>query len=386
MRRNIWLIFAVSVLSVGVSRADFKYTQSSKMTGGSLMSMTKTLGVFSKNARQITEPQLTTIMVKGNRMRSEHSSGMVSIIDLEGRRFININVAKKTYSTMTFDDFKAAMQRAEENAQEQMKQQQAKTESQHPEAANLKITPKMKSQETGATRNILDLPTKEVKWQIDMEFESTDPKVQQQAESASMRMNSDAWIAATVPGYDEMRQFYVRMSKELDWLPSMMGSMAGMNAQMGPAMKEFQKNAVTLKGMPLLQTVSFGMAATGVPQNSSAPPPPPPTSDQASMPTSAKDAVAKSLGGMFGGFGKKKKQKDDAAQTPPPAASTQNATSSTSGSSTDPVTVSNSLMEMQIEVTQYSSSSLDKTLFEIPAGYTQVQQDPNQVFGGARRE
>ena len=41
----------------GLSRADFKYTQQSKITGGSIVSMTKTLGVFSKNARQLTDPQ-----------------------------------------------------------------------------------------------------------------------------------------------------------------------------------------------------------------------------------------------------------------------------------------------------------------------------------------
>jgi len=42
-------------------------------------------------------------------------------------------------------------------------------------------------------------------------------------------------------------------------------------------------------------------------------------------------------------------------------------------------------MEMQIEVTQYSNGSVDGGLFDIPAGYTQVQQDPNQVFGGPRQ-
>jgi hypothetical protein len=372
--RSTGLVFSILLAVCGISKADFKYTQSSKMTGGSLMTMTKSLGVFSKNARQLDEPQLSTIMVKGNRMRSEHSIGTVEIIDLDGRRFINIDTIKKTYSTMTFDEFKANMERARERA----KEEQAKAAAKNPEAANLKITPKVHSEETGATRTILDLPTKEVKWQIEMQFESTDPKVQQQAQGASMTMNSDAWLASSVPGYDEMRQFYVRMAKQLDWLPGTMGNMAGMNAQMGPAMQEFQKNLVAVKGMPLLQNISFGMASTGVPQNQttasqpSQPPPPQQSDDRGSVPTSTGDAISKGMGSVFGSFGKKKKQHDQDA-----AASSNSAQQSGSASG--------ALMEMQIEVTQYSNGSVDGGLFDIPAGYTQVQEDPNQVFGGSRQ-
>jgi hypothetical protein len=372
------VVFTIVLSISGISRADFKYTQSSKMTGGSLMSMTKTLGTFSKSARQMNEPQLTTVMVKGNRMRSEHSTGNIEIIDLDNRRFVNIDSAKKSYSIMTFDDFKAAMQKAADQA----KAQQEKSPGQQPDAANIKITPKVHSEETGASRTVLDLPTKEVKWQIEMQMQSTDPKVQQQGQTASMTVSSDAWIASSVPGYDEMRDFYMRMAKELDWLPGTMGGMAGMSPQMGPAMQEFQKNLITIKGMPLLQNMSFGMSATGVPQNtatSSAPQPAPAqpaSTDQTSVPTSTRDAIGKGIGGMFGGFGKKKKQ----------AQQDQDAQASTTDASGSTVTQSGSLMEMQVEVTQYSNSSIDRDVFEIPAGYTQVQQDPNQWFGGTRKQ
>jgi hypothetical protein len=368
-------VFSVVLAVGGLSHADFKYTQQSKMTGGSLLTMTKSLGVFSKNARQMDEPQLSTIAVKGNRMRSEHSAGTVEIIDLDARRFINIDTSKKTYSTMTFEEFKANMQRMAAKA----KEQQAKAYEKHPEAANIKITPKVHSEETGATRTILDLPTKEVKWQIEMQMESTDLKAQEKAQSASMTMNTDAWIAPDVPGYDEMRQFYMRMSKELDWMPGMMGNMMGMNAQMGPAMKEFQKNIATLKGMPLLQNMSFGMGGAGMTQGQAAdsrptPPPQHQADDSGSVPTSARDAISKGFGGMLGGFGKKKKQKDAPAETADAPSSDQSASAS------------GALMEMRTEVTQYSRDSLDKQLFEIPAGYTQVQADPDQPFGGTRKQ
>jgi hypothetical protein len=370
MRRTANVFLAASSLFAGtLCHADFKYTQQSQVTGGSLVSMTKTLGVFSKNARQVTEPQLSTTMVKGGRMRQEHADGTVEIIDVEGKRFINIDTNKKTYTTMTFDEFKAAMQRAQERA----KEEQAKQTEKHPEAANVKIVPKMHSEETGATKTILNLPTKEVKWRLDMEMQSTDPNAQAQAQaqgqaqSATMTLNSDSWIAESVPGYDEMQQFYIKMAKELNWLPGTMGSMVGMNSQMGSAMDEFRKNAIKVKGMPLLTTVSMGMGVSGMPadqagQPAQQPAPAQPTSDSSSsVPTNTKDAITKGLGGMLGGFGKKKKQQQDQ----------QASTDSTQTAG------SNSLMDTTTQVTAYSSDTLDKSLFDVPAGYVQVPSNPD---------
>jgi hypothetical protein len=74
-------------------------------------------------------------------------------------------------------------------------------------------------------------------------------------------------------------------------------------------------------------------------------------------------AMAKGLGGLFN----KKKKQDDAAdqnsQNPPPP--------STPGS----------LMEMTIEVTAYSDSALDASLFDIPAGFTRITQNADQLLG-----
>jgi hypothetical protein len=357
----------VLVFGVGLSFADFQYSQTTKITGGALVSMTKTLGVFSKNARQMTDPQVSTIMLRNNMLRTEHSDGRIDIIDADGKRFINIDPATKTYSSITFDEFKAALQKA----QEQAKEEQAKEVSKHPEAANVKITPKIDMQETGATRTVLNLPTKEVKMKIDMQIESTDPKEQEKAQSMSMTVTSDSWVAASIPGYSEVRDFYVKLSKELDWLPGSLGNMAGMNMnpQMGPAMEEFRKSAVKLQGMPLLQTMTMGMGSQG--QQAQAPPPQPNSPNQQdSQPTSAREAIGKSLGGMFG---HKKKQPDQD--------NSNNSGSSSSQSSSD----SGSLMDMQTEVTSFSSSPLNKDLFEIPAGFTQVQRDPDEMMGGRKK-
>jgi hypothetical protein len=75
----------------------------------------------------------------------------------------------------------------------------------------------------------------------------------------------------------------------------------------------------------------------------------------------------------LGGFGKKKKTDQPAASQPAATDSSQQA--SAPASATAPAGTPGSLMEMTIEVTSFSSSALDKSLFDVPAGYTQVQPD-----------
>jgi hypothetical protein len=361
----------VSALS-GLSRADFQYSQQSKMTGGALLQMTQTLGKFSKNMRQANEPQTSTTMVKGNRMRKEHANGTVEIIDLDGRRFIHIDSTKKQYSITTFDDFKAAMQRAQERAKEERQQQMAKD----PQAQNVKITPKFDAQATGATRDMLGVTANETKMKMEMEIQGTDPQTQQ-TQSGSYVVTSDAWMAPSVPGYDEVRDFHVKMAKELDWLPATMGGMMGMNMgnpQMGSAMEEFRKNAATLKGMPMFETVSMGLAGTAPegqnpPSNPPAQTPPAQPAQNTSVPTSPSAAIGQGLSGVFGGW-KKKKQQD---QPPPPATSQD--PSATAGQP-------GSLLEMTMEVTSFSTASLDGALFDVPPGYTQVQRNADDELGG----
>lgn len=376
--RTMLAIAVVTVVAAGTSRADFKYTQQSKVTGGALVGVTKTLGVFSKNARQLTEPQISTTMVRGNRLRTEQATGTVDIIDLDGRRFIHIDTMKKTYTVQTFEQLKQQLVQA----QEKMKAEQAKAAAKHGDAQSITMVPKFDMQATGATRTVMNIPAKEMKMRVDMLMKSTDPKTEADLEKSNMStwMTADSWYG-TIPGYDEVRQFYMKMAKELDWLP---GSVGMANPQMTQAAEEFKKNAIKMDGMPLVQYTSFGMAASGQAgqgstgqgstgqgstaqgsQPQSQPAPSQTSSSDNSTPTNARDAISKSLGGLF-----KKKQQ-------PQTDSTANSSGGSAASNTPPppAPVAGSMMDMTIEVTSYSKDSLDASLFEVPAGYAQAQPD-----------
>ena len=94
-----------------------------------------------------------------------------------------------------------------------------------------------------------------------MQMESDDP--QTKGQQISTVMNLDQWIAPSVPGYDEIKQFYMKMAKELDWVPGQV-SQGMANSGMQVNLAELRKsNMAHVQGMPLVQYTSMTLAGSG---------------------------------------------------------------------------------------------------------------------------
>jgi hypothetical protein len=244
--------------------------------------------------------------------------------------------------------------------------------------AQLNVKPKITVLPGSGGRVILGQNTNETKVQMDMEMQST-PNGQpaapttsanpNQPNSITFSMTMDTWVAPDVPGYREMGLFYQRMAKELNWIPPIN---VRVDPRMTQGMEELQKNSSALKGLPLLSYISMFLP----PQQGQSPSTAQDTSRDSARsnssgsndgpPTNASDAVVKSLGGLFG----KKKQQQDKA-------------SSQSGSNSAPPNPNsnpNALIEMTTQVNSFSDSTLDPSLFEIPAGYVRIQENPDQII------
>jgi hypothetical protein len=357
-------ILLLAPLSVP-ARADFKYSETSKITGGALKGAMKFAGVFSKQASQAMQPIVTTHYVKGSRLRTDNPDGKIQIIDAEGRRIINIDTQKHTYSEITFEQMKAAIQNAQQQAQKKMEQD--------PKAKDVKANVNVKFTVTPGTgtRQIMGQTTNESKVQIEMDVQaqaqdSAQPGQPSGPVNGTIVTTMDMWVAPSVAGYQELGQFYVLMSKDVNWVPP---SNIHVDPRASQSLDELQKNSANLKGFPLLQYMSMSMAGQqdssgNATQNSNASASSSSSSNSDSTPTSLGGAMTKGLGGLFG---KKKKQDETAdqnSQNPPPP--------STPGS----------LIEMTIEVNSYSDTPLDSSLFDVPAGYTRVTESPDQIIGG----
>lgn len=368
------------ILSGGApARADFKYTECARITGGALIAMAKFAAAMTKTSEQDSlKPSSTTHYVKGHRLRTDRPDGTIQIIDLDARRVIEIVPMTRSYGIATFDELKAALQQEQQFMQMAMQQDSKVLGDQASISASVQILP------AGGSRLVLGQQTHEAKFRFNVQMQSVGVgPIPTQAQLGPndpnrmvMSMICDLWLAPAVNGYQEFREFERRMAQDLNWIPP---SGFG-DPRMSQGMAELQKNAATLRGFPLLQFVSMGTTqmpnqtaangrgASGQSSAGSLPPRPGPGNPTStdSAPTSNSDAVLKGLGALFG---KQKQPQGPLGQGTPSNVPASPLTSN-----------SNSLVDMSIEVNSFSDSPLDAALFEIPVGYTQIQGNPAQIL------
>lgn len=317
--------------------ADFSYQEKSTITGGAIASMMKVVGVFSKAAR---EPIQSTVSVKGDRMM-HRSATHASIIDLNSQTITNIDFQKKQYSVATFDDMKRMM------AEMQQKMEHQKADNGDNVQMDFKVSPK----NTGNTKEIGGYNTKETVFT--MEMQATDATKGQQG---SMVITSDMWIAPSVSGYNEVRDFYKRMAEKLDWTPG--GNMFMSQPQAARGMAEVYKQVGKLDGMPVFQTITMG--AAGQPGADGTQSTTPQRSQQST--TSSSSTVGGGLTGALGsrlGLGRKKQQQDSSNDQA--SGGGQNA---------------GVLLQMNTEMTGFSAAPVDGGQFDVPSGFKKVEWNP----------
>jgi hypothetical protein len=323
MFRRIAAISGIMTVAAGALFADFTYQETSTITGGMMASMLKVAGVFSKQAR---EPIQSTVSVKGDRM-VHRTQSHASVIDLSNQTITSIDLQKKTYSVMTFDEMKQAL----EQMQQRMKQN------------NAQMSFKVEANATGKTKAIGAIDCKEMV--LKMTMQGTDEK---SGQKGGMVITTDMWIGAGMPGYQEVRDFYKRMAEKIAWAPGGNAFMANPEAAKG--MAEVYKEVSKIDGIPIQQFINMG--ADGQPAAGGAPP------QQAPQQQAERPSVGGILGGRFG-LGKKKN-----SDAPPP--------SSDSGQQG---AASGSLLQMTTELSSFSPAPVDDAQFAVPAGFKKVEPD-----------
>jgi hypothetical protein len=361
------LVSFVLALPATVYAGDYTYQQSTQVTGGSLLQMMKTMGVFSSHARHVGDPVVSTIYLKDNRLANV-SPDTIEIIDLDKETVTRVDIQKKTYYVMTFAQIEQAM----ENARAQMEQAhtQQPQPAASPDAQNVKMSFDVKVRNTGVQKEISGLQSSESI--LTLMLDATDTQTQQ---SGNMAITNDMWMVPSIPGYEQVQDFYKRFAEKMSDSTIGLGydfsKMLSQNPGAGQALNDMAGEMQKLHGVPILQVMRMGTTANGQPLPAASEAPLPADSG-AAAPSAGQVAkagmtsmISSRLGG-FGGFGKKKNN------PPPDQNANQNANQNTTGGS--PSQPANAiLMETQITTSKFSSSPVDPSHFEIPAGYIQVQ-------------
>jgi hypothetical protein len=324
-------------------RAEFTYQQTTQMTGGALFEMMKMAGPFARQAR---EPNVSTVIVKGNRMATVRKD-QTTIIDLDKETITEIDTAKKQYSVVTFAQMKEATEKMAAQAQARQKGKAAPNGTE----MNYKVSAKA----TGQTKIINGISAREVVMQ--MVTEITD----QNQSQGSMNITIDNWLGS-VPGYEEVQAFHRKMGEKMGYaFASGMVQMAAMRPEAIKGLEQAGKEMAKVEGVPMQSIMKMGGAGDASNQ-SSAPQEQQQPAPQQAQPQAGQTAAEAAVGAAFGKFGLgglgKKRNQDNA---PAPA---QGASGGNSGS----------LMEMTTDLTSFSTTA-DASKFEVPAGFKQVENE-----------
>ena len=360
-------VFPILALTLATSPflfADYTYQQTTQITGGSILHMMKMVGAFSSQARKAGEPIVSTVYLKGNRLATVNPDS-IEIIDLDKETITQVDVLKKTYTVMTFDQMKQQI----ENARREMEKKQAEhpgsAPASNPNPDDVKVSFDVKVRKTGAEKQVSGLTGKEAI--LTMTMNATDQKTQQ---TGAMAITNDMWLVPEVPGYEQVREFHKRLAEKLASATEGLGMdftrMLAQNPGATDALKDMGKEMQKIDGVPIQQIMRMGTTANGQPLPAASEAPLPPDNSPA-MP-SAGDVAKQSAASMltshipFGGFGHKKQQNDQ-----PPA----NQNANQQGAAQQPTSAI--LMESQTTVSNFSSAPVDDAHFQVPAGFKQVQ-------------
>ena len=318
------------------------------------------VNIAAKMGGTSTHNIATTTYVQGHRMRTDDGTSG-TIIDLDGERITSIDNKDKTYTTMTFTEMSAAM----EKAQQQMSQQ-SRTKSSTPTKPNadnkdsVHINYKVAVDRTGKHNNVAGYDAERVFVTISLEAEAT-PEGQKTEAVGSMVILMDDWVSTSAPQIAAYNEFYKAYAQKMGTqfqaqargLQAAFASDPRIKDGLEAAAKEMQK----VHGIPLRNTTYVVLVPANMTLNRQL------VIDGAAG-SAATDSVAakedKPKSGFRGLMGAVKaaaeqsaKQDNSSGQAAPPKQTT--------------------LMVMTDEVKSISTGAVPADVFAAPAGYKEVK-------------
>jgi hypothetical protein len=253
---------------------------------------------------------ITKTYYKGQKMNSDTGDTAV-ILDFDAQTITTIDNRQKTVTAKKFSDVAAGQG---------------------------DVTAKVDVRETGQKKNINGFDASELVMTMDVSSPQT-------AAMGKMQMEMDMWISKDVPGVSEMRSFYQKNMAKFPWAALSGGGNQGM--QQGLA--DLQRKIAEMDGVPVEQIVKVKMAGAAAA----------PAMPQMSAQQSAQMAEAMAK------MQEMQKQGGPAAAAAAQAMARMGAMQGRGGAPA----ASNSMVELTIDSSGFSTDSIPDSVFAIPAGF-----------------
>lgn len=415
MKQQIATAAVGVLLAAQMARADASYQTTYQITGGSMVDAVKSQAFIAREANKMFAPTNTLVLVHGNQ-KATVSKDSMEIIDLDAGTMTHVDNTKKTYSVITFDQMRKAMQKMPEMIQQQKTQlQQAQNQTATPQT-NLQMSFDVQVKDTGVSKLVNGLMATE--HIITLTMKVTDPNAAanstqtanatpatntQMVNSVAYTVTTDMWIAPDPPQVKEIQDFDKRMAQKMmqgvdlqalaaQWKANAnngagMGMLLGNQPGAADAMKRMGEEMAKLKGTHVLEIMTMGgygtgPAATTMAQGTTSAPSSNTNNSGQSMAGQVAQGTAEGTAqgesghfgvvgnalsnSVIGAFHRKKQQQQQqqaAAQQPAQTATQTGATQTTQRAV---------LMETTQQESNFSSEPVPTSAFQIPAGYKEV--------------
>jgi hypothetical protein len=235
------VLFCGLFVSTAVLLAAVKTEEKSQFKMEGLMG--RMMGMFAGKAAK--EGVISTVSVKGNRKITTNENTS-EIIDLAEEKIYELDLKKKSYEVVTFEEMRRRLREAEEKAAKAVKEDSKEAK----EAPERQMEMDFSMKETGQKRSIAGYECREAVITITMR-----EKGKTLEEAGGMVMTSHIWLGPSIPAMKEITDFNMRYAKAMA-LAMGVGSaeqMAMMTA-MYPGIKNMmgKMQNVNMEGTPIL--------------------------------------------------------------------------------------------------------------------------------------
>ena len=237
------------MLTVGPALADVKTRDKTQVKFEGMLG--RMVGMVGGKAAR--EGVVTTVAVKGDR-KAELNDTSGRIVDLKEEKVYELDVKKKSYEVVTFDELRRRMREAREKA-EKSATNEGEAPQQDKPAREMEVDFDVK--ETGQTRSIAGHTTKEVLMTVTVR-----EKGRALEDGGGMVMTSNSWMAPAIPAMKELsdfeRRYWKAIAPEVAGVSAeQMAAVMAMYPMVKQAMERLQTEGTKLQGTPLATTTVF---------------------------------------------------------------------------------------------------------------------------------
>jgi len=237
------------MLTAVSSMADVKTRDKSQVKFEGMLG--RMMGMVAGKAAK--EGVVTTVAVKGDR-KVEMNDTFGRIVDLKEEKVYELDVKKKTYEVVTFEELRRRLREARDKAEKQAPKDEQNQQQDKP-AREMDVDFDVK--ETGQTRSIAGHDTKEVVMTVTVR-----EKGRALEESGGMVMTSNSWLAPAIPALKELSDFELRYWKAIapeaaGMSAEQMAAVMVMYPMVKQAMERLKTEESKLQCTPLATTTVF---------------------------------------------------------------------------------------------------------------------------------